>query len=161
MDNFLNKLEALNLAATKHEHGHPIPTSLKISLNGKWYTFSLDRDDKNLQKLVRTMVVAMLRNEIESTEKRVKTCQASVKNAEDVANATLNDYVVEVVTKWSSKPGPDCAIEHVTVRAHSGYDARVMALILRGNVPKDATPGQICRTALNETRLVRTVKPNG
>jgi len=147
----MNRLEVLNAAATKQEHGVSVPLSLKISVAGAWHTISIDRDDKSMQKLARTMVMAMLRNEIEATSKEMNTCMATLKNAEEADNATLNDYLVEVET---CRAGKHVRRGQITVCAHSGYDARVMAFILKGEVPEDATPEQICKMALDMTRLV-------
>lgn len=143
------KLEVLNLAATKHKDALTIPMSLKISLKGQWHTVTVDREDKNVQKLVRVLVMMMIRGEIKKTSKLVE-------NAKEFGNATLNDYVVEVATGWANTVGPMQTMEQVTVRAHNGFDACVMALILIGDVPKDATPEQIFKMTRDLTRLVKT-----
>lgn len=151
------KLEVLNLAATKHKDALTVPMSLKISLKGQWHTITVDREDKNVQKLVRVLVMMMIRCEIKKTSKLVESCQTMLENTKEFGNATLNDYVVEVVTGWANTVGPMRTVEQVTVRAHSGFDACVMALILKNDdVPKDATPEQIFKMTRDLTRLVKT-----
>ncbi len=67
----MNKLEALNVVMEKQEHGITVPMALKISVGGKWHTVTIDREDKDIQKNIRVLVMMMLRNEISKTSKIV------------------------------------------------------------------------------------------
>lgn len=130
----MNKLEALNVVMEKQEHDMTLPMVLNIDIDGHWHAVTVDRKDKNIQKIVRVLVMMMLRNEIETTERVVKSSQKTLYNARDADNATLQDYTVRVAV---GTKGP--TYETIDVRAHSERDARVMASILKGEVPKDFT----------------------
>lgn len=110
----MNKLEALNVIMERHKHGVTVPLALKISVGGKWHTVTIDRDDKNIQKTARVLVMMMLRSEVEKTTKVVN-------RSEELLVETPKDYTVCV---WGSAGRKD-----VTIRAHSPMDARVMAFI--------------------------------
>ena len=159
----MNKLEALNVVMEKQEHGVTLPMALKISVGGKWHTVTIDREDKNIQKIVRVLVMMMLRNEIEETSRTVKAGQAALQNAKDADNGTLQDYKISVATGWRPEgpSGPHGSLgtpeghtfESVVVRAHSERDARVMAFILKGNCPDDASPTYLLALADTWTEM--------
>ena len=153
----MNKLESLNVVMEKQEHGVTLPMALKIGVGGKWHMITIDREDKNIQKIVRVLVMMMLRSEIEGTSRTVKAGQAALQNAKDADNATLQDYTVSVVTGWrpAGLHGPEgYTYESVIVRAHSERDACVMALILKGSVPPDASPTLILAMADQWTEIL-------
>jgi hypothetical protein len=154
----MDNLEVLNTVMEKQEHDLSVPMSLKISLGGGWHTISIDRKDKNIQKLIRTLVMIMLRNEIDKTQRSVDAGKAALENAKDVENATLQDYTIMVITGYDPG-GPGLAggptLEEVTVRAHSERDARVMAYILKADFHKDASSTHILSGADRETEVVR------
>lgn len=111
----MNKLEALNVVMEKQEHGVTVPMALKISVGGKWHTVTVDREDRDIQKVVRVLVMMMLRNEIGKIANRSKELKKASK-----------DYTVHVkVEYWAGY-----LWKNITVRTRSSQDARVMAFIL-------------------------------
>lgn len=160
----MNKLEVLNTTMGKQDHGVTLPMSLRISINGHLHTVTIDREDKNIQKTVRALVMMMLRNEIETAEKTVKSSRVTLYNAKDADNVALQDYEINVVTEW--RPGGPEGLHgelgtpegyvytSVMVCAHSERDARVMAFILKGEFPEDATPTHILALADQYTEIV-------
>jgi hypothetical protein len=159
----MDQLEVLNTAMEKQEHGQTVPMSLKIGLGGGWHTISIDRKDKNIQRLVRTLVMIMLRNEIDKTQERVNVGKAALENSRDVENATLKGYTIKVITGYDPGGYVPCGgvntegptFEEVTVRAHSERDACVMAFILKADFPKDASSTHILAWAERDTEVVR------
>lgn len=144
----MDKLDVLNATMDNQEHGRLMPMSLKISLRGQWHTVTLDRDDKNIQKTVRVLVMMMLRAEVEKAGHIMKTSQTLLSQREEDA---LSDYKVQV----HQEEGSSAEIE---VRAHSPLDARVMAFILDGGMccnPGD--PGTVIALAKEWTHIKGSV----
>lgn len=159
----MDKLEVLNDVAMKQASGLTVPLSLKISLKGKWHTVTVDRDDKDVQRLVRVLVSMMMRSEIARTGKLVEDCESTLANAEEV-NTSLKDYKVSVITEMRESTedvpfggirSPDYPVsETVKVRAHTPLDARVMAFILVADVPDDSTPTWLIEMAREWTEVM-------
>ena len=61
----MNKLEALNVVMKKQEYGVTVPLALKISVGGKWHMVTINREDKNIQKIIRVLVMMMFQSEVE------------------------------------------------------------------------------------------------
>jgi len=106
----MNTLEVLNVVMEKQEHGKTVPMRLSIILDGKTHLVHVDREDENVQNLVRSLVMTMLLNEVDNAGRKI-----------------LSDYIVRVRV-WH--PKLSYYFKEITVRAHSPLDARVMALIL-------------------------------
>ena len=140
----MNKLEALNVVMEKQEHGVTVPLALKISVGGKWHTVTIDREDKNIQKTVRVLVMMMLRSEVGKTSKIIDRSKELLDVI--VERDPPKEYTVKV------RVGTYCL--ETTVRAHSTLDARVMAYILNGVCPIHAEPLEVIDLALANTEIV-------
>jgi hypothetical protein len=130
MDELMNSLQVLNATLAEKERGADVPICLQILLDGQWHTVSVDRNDRDAQKAARVLVMMMLRSELGQTAK----------------GETLSDYTVRV------RVGGVC--EEVDVKTYSSLDARVMAYILKGNIPDDACQALIISLAQANTEIV-------
>lgn len=131
----MNTLEVLNVAMEKQEHGKTVPIQLSIILNGKTHLVHVDREDKNVQKLVRSLVIMMLRNEVDKT-------------VNDDWKKSLSDYTVRVRIGSARN-----LWNEITVSTHSPLDARVMAFILVSN-PGKCHPTELVQLAKANTEIV-------